>query len=94
MSPCGIRVRNAERGIDDEMLMKRQITVQPRGIDRWAAQEIGSERSQKLYELKGDAVAHALAQAKWVDADLVIEDGDGRIERWESHGADQQPRPT
>lgn len=76
------------------MLRKRQITVQPRGHDRWAAQEIGGERAQKLYDLKGDAVAHALAQAKAIGADLVIEDGDGRIERWESHDADQQHEPA
>jgi hypothetical protein len=71
------------------MPMKPQITVQPRGNDRWAAQEIGSDRAEKLYDLKGDAVAHALAHAKAIGADLVIEDRDGRIERWERHDADQ-----
>jgi hypothetical protein len=61
----------------------RQITVQPRGDDRWAVQEIGGERAEKLYDLKGDAMASALAQANVAGADLVIEGSDGRIERWE-----------
>ncbi len=64
------------------MPKKPQITVQPRG-DKWAAQEIGTERSDKLYDLKGDAVAHALVQARAIGADLVIEDTDGTIEDWD-----------
>lgn len=67
------------------MPKKPQITVQPRGNDRWAAQEIGAERAEKLYDLKGDAAAHALAQAKEAGADLVIEDADGTIVRWDNH---------
>ena len=66
---------------------KPQIAVQPRGRDQWAAQEIGAERSDKLYDLKGDAAAHALAEAKAIGADLVIEDDQGMIERWEGHDA-------
>ena len=71
------------------MPKKPQITVKPRG-DKWAAQEIGTERSDKLYDLKGDAVAHALAQARAMGADLAIEDADGTIESWDNL-ADEGP---
>jgi len=83
--------RRPEDGDSDHVsAMKPQISVQPRGGDgQWAAQEIGAERAEKLYDQKGDAVAHALAQAKQIGADLVIEDDEGMIERWEGH----DPRP-
>lgn len=62
---------------------KRQFAVTPRG-DRWAVQEIGAERSEKLYDHKGDAEAAAAARAQAEGADVVVEDDDGAIERWDS----------
>ena len=64
---------------------KPQITVKPREDGRWVVQEIGAERTEKLYDLKGDAEAHASARARAEGADLVIEDAEGTIERWEPH---------
>ncbi len=85
----GCADRRPEGGeLDHVSAKKPQISVQPRGEDgQWAAQEIGAERAEKLYDQKGDAVAHALAQAKEIGADLVIEDDEGMIERWEGHDA-------
>jgi len=91
--PSDLQVWCADRGRgsgEPEHLSakKPQITVQPRGgNDQWAVQEIGAERAEKLYDLKGDAVAHALAEAKAAGADLVVEDDQGRIELWERHDA-------
>jgi len=70
--------------------VKRQIAVTPRGVGRWAVQEIGARRSTKLYDQRGDAVAAASAQARRVSADLVVEDDDGAIERWDAPPAAHQ----
>ena len=66
------------------MPVKRQFAVTARDDGRWAVQEIGAERSEKLYDQKGDAEAAAAARAQEEGADLVVEDDDGAIERWDA----------
>ena len=70
------------------MPKKPQIAVTPREDGRWAVQEIGEERSRKLYDHKGDAEATATARGASCGADVVVEDVDGEIERWDDHDAD------
>ncbi len=61
-----------------------QIAVTPREGDRWAVQEIGEPKSEKLYDNKGDAEATAAARAQAEGADIVVEDDQGDIERWDT----------
>jgi hypothetical protein len=70
------------------MPKKPQIAVTPRDDGRWAVQEIGEARSGKLYDRKGDAEAAATARGTADGADVVVEDVDGDIERWDAHEAD------
>jgi hypothetical protein len=66
------------------MPKKPQVAVTHREGDRWAVQEIGEPKSDKLYDHKGDAEATAAARAQAKDADVVVEDDDGAIERWDT----------
>ncbi len=66
------------------MPKKPQVAVTPREGGRWAVQEIGEPKSDKLYDHKGDAEAAATSRARAKDADVVVEDEDGDIERWDT----------
>jgi len=70
------------------MPRRRQIAVTPREDGHWVVQEIGAERSEKLYDQKGDAEASAAARGRVEGADVVVEDEDGSIERWDSPDTD------
>jgi hypothetical protein len=70
------------------MAKKTQVAVIHREGEGWVVQEIGEPKSDKLYDHKGDAEATAAARAKAKDADVVVEDDEGAIERWDTLDAE------
>lgn len=70
------------------MPRKPHITIEPRPDGRWAVQKDGTRRASKLFDKKSDAEARGRAQAKREGAELVVKGADGRIQRRDSHGAD------
>jgi hypothetical protein len=53
-------------------------------------QKDGTQRASRLFDRKSDAEARARAQAKREGAELVVKGANGRIERRDSHGADDR----
>jgi hypothetical protein len=74
------------------MTHKPQITVEPRPDGRWAVQKDGTRRASGLYERQSDAEIRARAQAKREGAEVIVKGTDGRIQRRDSHGADDPSR--
>jgi hypothetical protein len=70
------------------MPRKPHITIEPRDDGRWAVQKDSTTRASRVFDRKSDAEARGRAQAKREGAELVIKGADGRIQRRDSHGAD------
>lgn len=70
------------------MPRKPQITVEPRPDGRWAVQKDGTARASRVLDTQREAEQRARAQAKREGAELVVKGRDGRIQRKDSHGAD------
>ena len=74
------------------MPQKPHITVEPRPDGRWAVQKVGTSRASRIFDRQSDAEARGRAQAKREGAELVIKGRDGRINRRDSHGADDRTK--
>lgn len=74
------------------MARKPQITIEPRADGRWAVQKDGTQRASRVFDRKADAEARGRAQASREGAELVVKGADGRIQRRDSHGADDPRR--
>jgi hypothetical protein len=70
------------------MPRKPHITIEPRPDGRWAVQKDGTQRASRVFDKKTDAEARGRAQAKREAAELVVKGADGKIQRRDSHGAD------
>jgi hypothetical protein len=64
------------------------ITVEPRPNGRWAVRKDGTQRASKLFDNKSDAENRAREQATRQGAELVVKGADGKIQRRDTHGAD------
>jgi hypothetical protein len=69
---------------------RRAISVEPRPDGRWAVQADGTKRASRVFDRKQDAVDRARQQARREQAELVVKDQQGRIQRKDSHG--HEPR--
>jgi hypothetical protein len=74
------------------MPRKPHITIEPRPDGRWAVQKDGTRRASRVFDRKTDAEARGRAQARREGAELVVKGADGRIQRRDSHGADDPRR--
>lgn len=74
------------------MPRKPHITIEPRPDGRWAVQKNGTQRASRVFDRKSDAENRGRAQAKREGAELVVKGADGRIQRRDSHGADDPRR--
>jgi hypothetical protein len=70
------------------MPRKPQISIEPRDDGRWAVQKDGTQRASRVFDRKADAEARGRAQAKREGAELIVKGANGRIQRRDSHGAD------
>jgi hypothetical protein len=69
------------------------ITVEPRPDGRWAVQKDGTQRASKLFDRQSDAETRARQQARREGAELIVKGQDGRVQRRDSHGADDRYKP-
>jgi hypothetical protein len=70
------------------MPRKPHINIEPRDGGRWAVQKDGTTRASRVFDDKSAAEARGRAQARREGAELVVKGADGRIQRRDSHGAD------
>ena len=70
------------------MPRKSAITVEPRPDGRWAVQKDHTSKPSRVFDRHSDAEARGRAQAKREGAELVVKGADGKIQRRDSHGAD------
>jgi len=72
--------------------MKKTYHVTPDTEGRWVVRRSGSERAQKAFDTKKDAVGfakqHAAQLSKKEEVDLYIHQRDGRISQKDSYGSD------
>lgn len=64
------------------------ITIEARSRGRWAVQKDGTQRASRVFDTKSEAEARGRKQAQREGAELIVKGVDGRIQRRDSHGAD------